>query len=179
VRKLCYLVVAMIGFAMPGLCPAADRTATISGYVRNANGVPQMGAAVDVLSSALQRLRVFTDENGFFSASGLVPGYYTLKVSAPAFLPTLRDKINLRLQSILDQHTDPWGVKVSNVEVKQVDLPETMTRRGVFGLSPARRRADSEVGPLGVIVAKGTGLTVTSVAALVALQPLAPVTVTV
>lgn len=39
-----------------------------------------------------------------------------------------RDKINLRLQSILDQHTDPWGVKVTSVEVKQVDLPETMTR---------------------------------------------------
>jgi regulator of protease activity HflC (stomatin/prohibitin superfamily) len=39
-----------------------------------------------------------------------------------------RDKINTRLQSILDQHTDPWGVKVTNVEVKQVDLPETMTR---------------------------------------------------
>ena len=39
-----------------------------------------------------------------------------------------RDKINLRLQSILDTHTSPWGVKVSNVEVKQVDLPETMLR---------------------------------------------------
>ena len=39
-----------------------------------------------------------------------------------------REKINLRMQSILDQHTDPWGVKVTNVEVKQVDLPETMTR---------------------------------------------------
>ncbi len=39
-----------------------------------------------------------------------------------------REKINLRLQSILDQHTDPWGVKVTNVEVKQVDLPETMMR---------------------------------------------------
>src|SRR5258707_15043158 len=39
-----------------------------------------------------------------------------------------RDKINLRLQSILDQHTAPWGVKVVNVEVKQVDLPETMQR---------------------------------------------------
>src|SRR6516164_1230420 len=39
-----------------------------------------------------------------------------------------REKINTRLQSILDQHTDPWGVKVSNVEVKQVDLPETMMR---------------------------------------------------
>ena len=39
-----------------------------------------------------------------------------------------REKINLRLQSILDQHTDPWGVKVNNVEVKQVDMPESMLR---------------------------------------------------
>jgi regulator of protease activity HflC (stomatin/prohibitin superfamily) len=39
-----------------------------------------------------------------------------------------REKINLRLQSILDTHTDPWGVKVTNVEVKQVDLPEGMMR---------------------------------------------------
>jgi len=39
-----------------------------------------------------------------------------------------RDKLNVRIQSILDQHTDPWGVKVVNVEVKQVDLPETMLR---------------------------------------------------
>jgi regulator of protease activity HflC (stomatin/prohibitin superfamily) len=50
-----------------------------------------------------------------------------------------REKINLRLQSILDQHTDPWGVKVSNVEVKQVDLPETMTaRHGQAGRGGAR-----------------------------------------
>jgi regulator of protease activity HflC (stomatin/prohibitin superfamily) len=39
-----------------------------------------------------------------------------------------REKINMRLQSILDQHTDPWGVKVVNVEVKQVDMPESMLR---------------------------------------------------
>ncbi len=39
-----------------------------------------------------------------------------------------REKLNLRIQSILDQHTAPWGVKVLNVEVKQVDLPETMLR---------------------------------------------------
>ncbi|HXU17123.1 MAG TPA: slipin family protein [Terriglobales bacterium] len=39
-----------------------------------------------------------------------------------------RDKINSRLQTILDQHTAPWGVKVVNVEVKQVDMPETMLR---------------------------------------------------
>ena len=39
-----------------------------------------------------------------------------------------RDQLNVRIQSILDQHTEPWGVKVVNVEVKQVDLPESMLR---------------------------------------------------
>src|SRR5881396_1971622 len=39
-----------------------------------------------------------------------------------------RDTLNTRIQSILDQHTEPWGVKVVNVEVKQVDMPETMLR---------------------------------------------------
>ncbi len=39
-----------------------------------------------------------------------------------------RDKLNARIQSILDTHTAPWGVKVVNVEVKQVDLPESMLR---------------------------------------------------
>ncbi|MGC2324247.1 MAG: slipin family protein [Terriglobales bacterium] len=39
-----------------------------------------------------------------------------------------RDKLNTRIQSILDQHTAPWGVKVVNVEVKQVDLDVTMLR---------------------------------------------------
>lgn len=39
-----------------------------------------------------------------------------------------REKLNLRLQSVLDQHTGPWGVKVTIVEVKQVDLPDQMIR---------------------------------------------------
>ncbi|MGO9260964.1 MAG: slipin family protein [Bryobacteraceae bacterium] len=39
-----------------------------------------------------------------------------------------RAKLNVRLQSILDQHTSPWGVKVTMVEVKQVDLAEQMIR---------------------------------------------------
>ncbi len=39
-----------------------------------------------------------------------------------------RDKINLKLQDILDKHTEPWGIKVSLVETKQVDLPESMQR---------------------------------------------------
>jgi regulator of protease activity HflC (stomatin/prohibitin superfamily) len=39
-----------------------------------------------------------------------------------------RDQINMQLQDILDKHTDPWGIKVSLVETKQVDLPENMQR---------------------------------------------------
>ncbi|MCK9516381.1 MAG: slipin family protein [Ottowia sp.] len=39
-----------------------------------------------------------------------------------------RDKLNDSIQQILDQHTDAWGIKVSNVEIKQVDLDETMIR---------------------------------------------------
>ena len=39
-----------------------------------------------------------------------------------------REKLNVRLQSILDQHTSTWGVKVTMVEVKQVDLSEQMIR---------------------------------------------------
>ena len=39
-----------------------------------------------------------------------------------------RDELNVRLQAILDEHTSPWGVKVSLVSVKQVDLPEQMIR---------------------------------------------------
>src|SRR5206468_2491456 len=39
-----------------------------------------------------------------------------------------REKLNQRLQNILDKHTDPWGIKVSLVEIKGVDLPELMQR---------------------------------------------------
>ncbi len=39
-----------------------------------------------------------------------------------------REKLNVKLQSIIDQHSDPWGVKVTMVEVKHVDLPQEMQR---------------------------------------------------
>src|SRR5947208_3445964 len=55
-----------------------------------------MGAAVEVLGSAFHSFKVFTDENGFYSASGVIPGVYSLKVSAPSFLPALRERVALR-----------------------------------------------------------------------------------
>ena len=92
-RKLGYLVVAL-GLALP--LWGVERPASISGYVRNASGAPQMGAAVEVLGPTADGLRVFTNEKGFFSAEVLFPGTYSVKVSAPAFLPTLREKISVK-----------------------------------------------------------------------------------
>lgn len=43
-------------------------------------------------------------------------------------LLSAREKLNARLQEIIDAHTDPWGIKVAMVEVKQVDLPQEMQR---------------------------------------------------
>jgi regulator of protease activity HflC (stomatin/prohibitin superfamily) len=43
-------------------------------------------------------------------------------------LLTQREKLNQMLQRIIDEHTDPWGVKVSTVEIKEVELPEAMRR---------------------------------------------------
>ena len=83
-----------IALALPAL--AADRSGSISGYVRSATGVPQMGAMVEVLGSAAHNLKVFTDENGFYSASGLLPGVYSVKAYSPLFLPALRERVGLR-----------------------------------------------------------------------------------
>jgi Carboxypeptidase regulatory-like domain len=84
----------MLGVTIPVV--AGEKTASLSGYVRNSAGVPQMGAMVEVLSSAVHALKVFTDENGFYCAKGLLPGVYDLKVSAPSFLPSLKEKVGLR-----------------------------------------------------------------------------------
>ncbi len=55
-----------------------------------------------------------------------------------------RDKINLKLQEIIDEHTNPWGIKVSNVEVKQIDLPQEM-QRAMARQAEAERERRSKV----------------------------------
>jgi len=55
-----------------------------------------MGAVVQILGTANRTLTVFTDGAGYYAATGLLPGLYTLKVTAPSFLPALREKVGLR-----------------------------------------------------------------------------------
>ena len=55
-----------------------------------------------------------------------------------------REKINMQLQDILDRHTEPWGIKVSLVETKQVDLPEEM-RRAIARQAEAERERRAKI----------------------------------
>lgn len=92
-RKLgCFVMT--LGLVLP--LWAQEGPGTISGHVRDASGVPQMGAMVEIIGSAVApSLRVFTDAKGFYSAHGLLPGFYSLRVSAPYFLPVLRSRVSL------------------------------------------------------------------------------------
>ena len=97
-RKLGCFVIAF-GLVLPAC--AAERPGSISGYVRSSAGAPQMGAVVEVIGSAMQGLKVFTDEKGFYSAGGLQPGFYSIRVSAPSFLTAEHQEVGLRAGSIL------------------------------------------------------------------------------
>lgn len=92
VRRLGMLVVAM---TIAVSASAAVNPGVISGYVRNAAGVPQMGATIQVLSLG-NPVEARTDANGFYTLSGLLPGLYAIKVTAPSFLPSIREKINVQ-----------------------------------------------------------------------------------
>jgi len=59
-------------------------------------------------------------------------------------LLTQREKLNQSLQKIIDEQTDPWGVKVSIVEIKQVELPETM-RRSMAAQAEAERERRAKI----------------------------------
>ncbi|MBI4666162.1 MAG: slipin family protein [Nitrospinae bacterium] len=60
-----------------------------------------------------------------------------------------RDKINHELQAILDKRTDPWGIKVSNVEIKHVDLPAEMQRAMAKQAEAERERRAKVINSLG------------------------------
>ena len=67
----------------------------------------------------------------FFYATGQLSQTSLRSVLGQVSLDELlseRDKINTELQSLLDKRTDPWGIKVANVEIKHVDLPSEMQR---------------------------------------------------
>ena len=92
---------------------------------------------VSVKVNAVVYFRVFNPLNAVLQVENYI--YATSQLSQTTLRSILgqvelddllseREKLNKELQSVLDQHTDPWGIKVALVEIKQVDLPQDMQR---------------------------------------------------
>lgn len=81
-----------------------------------------------------------------------------------------RDKINDHLQAILDQHTEPWGVKVSKVEVKNIDLPKEMQRAMAKQAEAEREKRAKIIGAEAELMASEK---LTEAASVIATQPIA------
>jgi regulator of protease activity HflC (stomatin/prohibitin superfamily) len=80
-----------------------------------------------------------------------------------------RDRLNQQLQQILDQHAEPWGIKVSAVEVKHVDLPENMQRSMARQAEAEREKRAKIIHAAGELEASGQ---LAQAAAVIAAQPL-------
>lgn len=81
-----------------------------------------------------------------------------------------RDRINQRLQEILDEHTEPWGIKVSMVEVRDVSLPDTMKRAMARQAEIERERRAKVINALGEFEASQK---LAEAAAIIAKEPVA------
>jgi regulator of protease activity HflC (stomatin/prohibitin superfamily) len=81
-----------------------------------------------------------------------------------------RDKINKELQRVIDGHTEPWGIKVSTVEVKNVDLPQEMQRAIARQAEAERERRAKIINAEGELQASEK---LSQAAAVIATQPLA------
>jgi regulator of protease activity HflC (stomatin/prohibitin superfamily) len=81
-----------------------------------------------------------------------------------------REKINQELQRVIDKHTEPWGIKVSTVEVKNVDLPQEMQRAIARQAEAERERRAKVINAEGELQASKK---LTEAAGVIATQPLA------
>ena len=142
-RAVIFRLGRLVGAKGPGLIiliPLIDKMEKVSLRLVAMDVPPQDVITVDNVSvqvNAVVYFRVMEPvksiievENFLFATSQL--SQTTLRsVLGQAELDDLlskRDKINERLQAIIDEHTDPWGIKVSLVEVKHIDLPQEMKR---------------------------------------------------
>jgi regulator of protease activity HflC (stomatin/prohibitin superfamily) len=111
-------------------------------------------------------------ENYLYAASQLAQTSLRSVLGAASLddLLSKRDILNVKLQSILDQHTEPWGIKVALVEVKQVDLPQEMQRAMAKQAEAEREKRAKVIHAEGELLASEK---LAQAAAVIAQQPVA------
>jgi regulator of protease activity HflC (stomatin/prohibitin superfamily) len=142
-RGVMFRLGRLVGVRGPGLIliiPFFDRLVRVSLRIVAMDVPPQDVVTKDNVSvkvNAVVYFRVFEPDKAIVEVQDY--NYATSQLSQTTLrsviggaeldeLLSAREKINQELQSILDRQTDSWGIKVSAVEVKHVDLPETMQR---------------------------------------------------
>jgi regulator of protease activity HflC (stomatin/prohibitin superfamily) len=142
-RAVMFRLGRLVGVRGPGLIliiPFMDRMVRVSLRIVAMDVPPQDVVTKDNVSvkvNAVVYFRVFEPDKAIVEVQDY--NYATSQLSQTTLrsviggaeldeLLSAREKINQELQAILDRQTDSWGIKVSAVEVKHVDLPETMQR---------------------------------------------------
>ncbi|MCK5733434.1 MAG: slipin family protein, partial [Candidatus Latescibacteria bacterium] len=142
-RGVIFRLGRLVGEKGPGLIlliPIVDRMVRISLRVIAMDVEPQDVITKDNVSikvDAVLYFRVMTAADAVVKVENYL--YATSQIAQTTLrsvlgehdldsLLTEREKINQQLQSVIDERTDPWGIKVSAVEVKNVDLPKEMQR---------------------------------------------------
>uniref|UniRef100_A0A7C4TH90 Slipin family protein n=1 Tax=candidate division WOR-3 bacterium TaxID=2052148 RepID=A0A7C4TH90_UNCW3 len=142
-RAVIFRLGRFIGVKGPGifiLWPGIDKMTKVSLRIVTMDVPPQDVITKDNISvkvNAVAYFRVFEPAKAVLEVEDYL--YATSQISQTTLrsvlgeyelddLLTQREKINMRLQKIIDEQTDPWGVKVSTVEIKHVDIPQEMQR---------------------------------------------------
>ncbi|MCC6964545.1 MAG: slipin family protein [candidate division Zixibacteria bacterium] len=142
-RGVIFRLGRMIGVKGPGLIlliPIVDRMVKVSLRTFTMDVPPQDVITKDnvtvkvnavIYFQVMEPQRAIVNVEDYFYATSMIAQTTLRSVLGQVELDDLlsnRDEINQRLQKIIDDQTEPWGVKVSVVEVKNVDLPQEMTR---------------------------------------------------
>lgn len=142
-RGVIFRLGRFVGVKGPGLffiIPGVDKMVRVSLRTVVMDVPPQDVITKDNVSisvNAVVYFRVFSPENAviqvedYLYATSQLAQTTLRSVVGQAELDEIlaeREKINHKLQSILDKHTDPWGIKVTLVEIKHIDLPQEMQR---------------------------------------------------
>ncbi|MGD9140466.1 MAG: slipin family protein [bacterium] len=163
-RAVIFRLGRLIGSKGPGLIlliPIVDRMVRVSLRVVVMDVPPQDVITKDNVSIKVNAVvyfrvmdpnRAITEVEDYMFATSQLAQTTLRSILGQAELDELlasREKINSELQRILDKQTDPWGIKVSNVEVKHVDLPEEMQRAMARQAEAERERRAKVIKALG------------------------------
>lgn len=102
IRRL-HLVSLIALIVLAGTPVYAAASGTVSGVVRNSAGVPQMGAAVQLLRPDFSVVAaVYTDSKGLYAFPNVLPGRYAVKAMGTSFLPSLRENVKVRSNAVVN-----------------------------------------------------------------------------